>query len=82
MVEKVPAAYTSQACNKCHVVSPSNRKGNVFQCKVCSARSPANVNAAKNLVKRFHPCHVSPALTNRFSLSKLGSVLYRLIQHY
>jgi hypothetical protein len=63
IVEKVPAAYTSQACHSCSFASPKNRNGNVFQCKVCGKKAHADVNAAKNLVKRFHQCHVKPALT-------------------
>jgi hypothetical protein len=69
IVEKVPATYTSQACHSCSFVSPSNRKGNVFQCKVCGKKAHADVNAAKNLVKRFHQCHVKPALRHLPSVS-------------
>jgi transposase len=69
MVEKVPAAYTSQACQSCSFVSPKNRNGNVFQCKVCGKKAHADVNAAKNLVKRFHQCHVKPALRHLPSVS-------------
>jgi transposase len=69
IVEKVPAAYTSQACRSCSFVSPKNRNGNVFQCKVCGKKAHADVNAAKNLVKRFHQCHAKPALTRLNSVS-------------
>jgi putative transposase len=52
-VIKVPAAYTSQMCGGCSYVSPNNRAGNVFQCKVCGKKRHADVHAAQNLLKRF-----------------------------
>ena len=51
-VEAVNPAYTSQTCATCGFVHPDNRKGDVFECLSCGHRAHADVNAAKNLVRR------------------------------
>ena len=50
---EVNAAYTSQECSKCGYVSKENRKSqNRFACKCCNYKINADVNAARNIVKR------------------------------
>ena len=50
---EVNAAYTSQECSKCGFVSTGNRKSqSAFQCACCGHKINADVNAARNIVKR------------------------------
>lgn len=50
---EVNAAYTSQECSKCGFVSKQNRKSqNSFKCTCCNHSVNADVNAARNIVKR------------------------------
>ena len=48
---KVPAAYTSQRCNKCGHLDKDNRKTQAdFKCLACGHRDNADVNAALNIL--------------------------------
>ena len=50
-VEKVPAPYTSQTCNKCRGVDKANRKTqSIFKCQQCGHEDNADVNAALNIL--------------------------------
>ena len=50
---EVNAAYTSQECSNCGFVSKENRKSQSrFACKCCNYKINADVNAARNIVKR------------------------------
>ena len=50
---EVNAAYTSQECSKCGFVSKENRKSqSSFVCKCCNHKINADVNAARNIIKR------------------------------
>ena len=50
---EVNAAYTSQECSNCGFVSKKNRKSqSEFVCKCCNYKINADVNAARNIVKR------------------------------
>lgn len=50
---EVNAAYTSQECSNCGFVSKGNRKSqSEFACKCCNYKLNADVNAARNIVKR------------------------------
>ena len=50
---EVNAAYTSQECSKCGFVSKGNRKSQSgFRCACCGHKINADVNAARNIVKR------------------------------
>lgn len=50
---EVNAAYTSQECSKCGFVSKGNRKlQSEFRCACCGHKVNADVNAARNIVKR------------------------------
>ena len=50
---EVNAAYTSQECSNCGFVSKENRKSQSrFACKCCNYKLNADVNAARNIVKR------------------------------
>jgi hypothetical protein len=52
---KVKSAYSSQECHCCHLVSRQNRPNQqTFCCMVCGQSRHADVNAAENLVSRFH----------------------------
>ena len=50
-VTKVPAAFTSQRCNRCGSVDASNRQTqSKFKCVQCGRQSNADVNAALNIL--------------------------------
>ena len=50
---EVNAAYTSQESSNCGFVSKNNRKTQIeFVCKCCNFKLNADVNAARNIVKR------------------------------
>ena len=50
-VIKVPAAFTSQRCNKCGHLDKDNRKTQAdFKCLACGHRDNADVNAALNIL--------------------------------
>ena len=50
---EVNAAYTSQECSKCGFVSKQNRKSqSSFKCACCNHSVNADINAARNIVKR------------------------------
>ena len=50
-INKVPAQYTSQACNKCGHVAKENRKTQAnFECVACGHRDNADINAALNIL--------------------------------
>ena len=49
----VNPAYTSQTCSRCGHVDKKNRESQaVFVCKKCSYTANADVNAARNILKR------------------------------
>ncbi|HUW64592.1 MAG TPA: transposase [Spirochaetia bacterium] len=52
-VAQVVPEYTSQECSECGHVDKENRNGKVFKCKRCGYTEDADVNAAKNIRKRF-----------------------------
>ena len=50
-IVKVPAAFTSQRCNKCGHIDKENRKTQAdFKCLACGYRDNADVNAALNIL--------------------------------
>ena len=50
---EVNVAYTSQECFKCGFVSKRNRKSqSKFSCTCCGHKVNADVNAARNIIKR------------------------------
>jgi hypothetical protein len=50
-----PAAYSSQACSRCHFVSRANRPDQrTFCCQVCGLKCHADENAARNHQARFY----------------------------
>lgn len=51
-LEFVNPAYTSQECHRCGFVHRDNRKSDRFKCQACGHLAHADVNAAKNLVRR------------------------------
>lgn len=52
-IEEVNPAYTSQECSSCGYVDRKNRKNTQkFECKACGRKINAQVNSAKNLLKR------------------------------
>jgi len=51
-LKKVDPAYTSQQCSKCGTIDKSNRKDEVYQCKVCGMKIDADYNAAINILHR------------------------------
>jgi transposase len=49
-VQKVNAAFTSQACSVCGHYTPDNRESQaVFRCVACGHQANADVNAARNI---------------------------------
>ncbi|MEV6340023.1 transposase [Nocardia vinacea] len=52
-IVKVPAAYTSQMCSRCHAIDPESRESQaVYRCRSCGYTENADVNAAKNIRRR------------------------------
>lgn len=50
-VVKVPAAYTSQTCDRCHTIDATSRPTQaVFRCTGCGHTAHADVNAAQNIL--------------------------------
>ncbi|GCD75514.1 transposase [Acetobacter pasteurianus NBRC 3299] len=50
---EVPAAYTSQTCSVCGSVDPANRASQArFICTACGHSENADINAAKNILRR------------------------------
>jgi len=45
--------YTSQQCSECGYVDPENRNGKTFKFKRCGYTVDSDINAAKNIRKRF-----------------------------
>jgi hypothetical protein len=58
--ECVPPAYTSQRCHVCGHTERANRKGEEFRCRKCGFAGNADVNAARNLLKRFRDRESQP----------------------
>ena len=54
---EVPPAYTSQTCSACGCVDPANRISQArFVCQACGYTENADINAAKNILRRAdHP---------------------------
>lgn len=46
-IEKIPAAYTSQACCKCHAIG--ERNGQHFYCPLCRYQGHSDHNASRNV---------------------------------
>lgn len=46
--------YTSRTCPICGHIDKRNREGTVFKCVNCGFEDNADINAAKNILKRFH----------------------------
>jgi putative transposase len=52
-VIEINPAYTSQECSSCGYIDKKNRKDTQeFECKVCGNKTNAQVNGAKNILKR------------------------------
>lgn len=60
-VVTVDPAYTSQACTECHYVHKDNRPNqSTFKCVKCGHSDNADMNAAKNIYKKFTGELVTP----------------------
>ena len=46
--------YTSRTCPMCGHIDKRNREGTVFKCVKCGFEDNADLNAARNILKRFH----------------------------
>lgn len=46
--------YTSQTCSRCGNVDKGNRNGIAFKCTACGYEANADLNAAVNILNRFH----------------------------
>lgn len=52
----VDPAYTSQTCSKCDTVDAESRRSQAaFQCTACGHEDNADINAAKNILRRGSP---------------------------
>ncbi|MFL1375874.1 MULTISPECIES: zinc ribbon domain-containing protein [unclassified Nocardiopsis] len=52
-VVEVDPAYTSQTCHPCGHVAAENRESqSVFRCVACGHQANADINAARNTLKR------------------------------
>lgn len=49
---RVNPAYTSQACFACGFVAKENREGKQFRCVQCTHEDDADLNAARNVLRR------------------------------
>ncbi|WP_297890117.1 RNA-guided endonuclease TnpB family protein [Sulfurihydrogenibium sp.] len=53
-VIEINPAYSSQACSNCGYIDRENRKSqSEFECRLCGKRVHADVNASRNILKRF-----------------------------
>ena len=50
----VSPKYTSRTCPMCGYIDKRNREGTVFKCVKCGFEDNADINAAKNILSRFH----------------------------
>lgn len=50
----VSPKYTSRTCPMCGHIDKRNREGTVFKCVNCGFEDNADINAAKNILTRFH----------------------------
>ena len=46
--------YTSRTCPICGHIDKRNREGTIFKCVKCGFEDNADINAAKNILSRFH----------------------------
>ena len=51
-IKYIEAKYTSRSCSRCGEIRKSNRRGNLYTCS-CGNRIHADLNAAKNIAKKF-----------------------------
>lgn len=66
-------AYTSQECNSCGYIDSKNRKNTQsFECRFCGKKINAQVNGAKNILKRASLLRkINPVATKKQILSTL-----------
>lgn len=75
-VYRVDAAYTSQECSACGHIHESNRKGELFTCKVCGHMAHADENAAECIGERHSlpgTCRLSKGKAS-FSWAQQGTL--------
>ena len=60
---EVDPRYTSQTCNSCGMIDRENRKGKVFRCVACGFTLDADVNAARNILRKSLAGGNSPPLS-------------------
>ena len=65
--------YTSRTCPICGHIDKRNREGTVFKCVKCGFEDNADLNAAKNILKRFH--QESSTLNNIVPASTKASLI-------
>ncbi len=65
-VDYVVPEYTSQECTVCDHVDPENRNGKTFKCTRCGHKEDADINAAKNIEKRFFDAELREIATKYF----------------
>jgi IS605 OrfB family transposase len=53
-IEFVPAKDTSKTCSICGSLRRGQRQGSVFRCKACGVVLHADLNAAKNILHKYH----------------------------
>lgn len=52
IVHEVNPKHTSQQCNCCGYISPTNRKGEKFLCEQCGYLEDADLQASRNILER------------------------------
>ncbi|SKC99170.1 Putative transposase DNA-binding domain-containing protein [Burkholderia sp. CF099] len=77
---KIIAAYSSQTDSACGYVDTKNRKQQTFRCLWCGHRTHADVNAARNLVRRRSLGVTGFARTSRDAL--LGALVRQHIERF
>ncbi len=71
-VVEINPAYTSQECNSCGYIDRRNRKDTEeFECKLCGKRANAQVNSAKNVLKRASLLGLRPTIAKKKVLEVL-----------
>ncbi|MEM3423128.1 MAG: transposase [Candidatus Aenigmatarchaeota archaeon] len=71
-VIEINPAYTSQECSSCGYIDKSNRKSTEkFECRLCGKKANAQVNSAKNILKRASLLGLRPTTAKKKVLEVL-----------
>lgn len=75
-IEENNPAYTSQTCSNCGYVDKNNRKDTqTFECKACGRKINAQVNGARNILKRSSHKEIKISTLKKESPSDIGKTV-------